>query len=107
MGAKVLEGRKVVTRDYCGEDRPHFLPSGSTRAVVEATLDQIFRRELQCHQAEGVPAPLLEIPPSITPLVQLPSSVPNVCQIQITRFPLTHNQVKYWKHIKKCLQMSA
>ena len=83
MGAKLSEGRKVVTRDYCGEDRPHFLPSGSTRAVVEATLDQIFRREPQCHQAEGVPAPLLEIPPSITPLVQLPSSVLNVCQIQI------------------------
>ena len=81
--------------------------TGSTRGMVEATLDQIFRREPHCHQAKDVPSPLLEIPPGITPtlnnscvgLSSYHRSGLNVCQIQIIKFPPTHNKGEYQKHI--------
>ena len=42
--AKFSEEREMVTRDYCGEDWTSFLPSGSTRAIVEATLGSNFKK---------------------------------------------------------------
>ena len=44
VGAKFSDGREIVTRDYCGEDWTSFLPSGSTRAIVEATLGSNFKK---------------------------------------------------------------
>ena len=54
-------------------------------------LDQIFRREPQCRQAEDVPVPLLEVPPGQPHqccIVHLPLSVLKVHQTQITKCPL-------------------
>ena len=34
----------MVTRDYCGEVWTSFLPSGSTRAIVEVTLGSNFKK---------------------------------------------------------------